>query len=235
MQRRSVNFGKVNKSMYFRLTVVLLLSTLISCATQRSTQPEISAPSREGISLNDPVLVSVLDARSGESKSNDAAPVLEKNLKEVYGNSIKLTDYFAEVPKGQVAVRVRLKANEANFGSRIVSTTSVENSYSTARAEASNTWLSLVVTASKSQTTLSSSITTEGWWVGTSWIELKVVDRRGGERNEFSIPVVAEKKRSNTLGYKTAKKVTEEAWAQVEQQFLQVMDEVLTTVRNQQE
>jgi hypothetical protein len=180
-------------------------------------------------------LVSVLDARPADQKSDDAASVLEKDLTNVYRNSIELTNYFAEVPEDRVAVRVRLKANEATFGSRIVSTSSVEQSFSTAQAEASSTWSSVLVTASETQTTLGTTVQTEGWWVGTSWVELKIVDNRGSTRSEFKIPIVAEKKRSNTLGYRTANKVTEETWSQAEQQLLQVMDEVLLTIQNQQD
>lgn len=218
---------------FFYTVLVLLVTT--GCATQRSSQPRISASSRSGLSVDTPVLVSVLDARSSGSQSGDAASVLEKDLRTIYGNSIKLTDYFAEVPEGRAAMRIRLKANEATFGSRIVSTSSVEQSFSTARAEASSAWSSVLVTASETQTTLGSTVQTEGWWIGTSWVELKIVDNRGGTRGEFKIPIVAEKKRSNTLGYRTANKVAEEAWSQVEQQLLQVMDEVLLTIRSQQE
>lgn len=216
------------------LSVVLMALVLFGCATQRSSQPRITASSRSSLSVDTPILVSVLDARSTDAKSDDAASILEKDLKDVYGNSIELMDYFGEVPEGRVAVRVRLKANEANFGSRIVSVSTIEQSYSTAHAEASSAWSSVVATASETQTTLGSSVATEGWWIGTSWIELQVVDHRGGERNQFTIPIVAEKKRSNTLGYRTASKVTDEAWSSVEQQFVQVMDEVLIALRAQQ-
>jgi hypothetical protein len=216
------------------LAAMVLLVTA-GCATQRSSQPRITASPRTGLSVDSPILFSVFDARSSDSKSSDAASVLEKDLKKVYRGSIESTEYFSEVPEGRVAVKVRLKANKANFGSRIVSTSTVEQSFSTARAEASSAWSSVVVTASETQTTLGSTVQTEGWWVGTSWVELKIIDNRGDSRSEFTIPVIAEKKRSNTLGYRTANKVTEEAWSRVEQQLLQVMDEVLLTVRNQQE
>lgn len=219
--------------MKIRLAVVLSLLLVVGCATQRSSQPRISASPRTGISLNTPVLVSVLDARSTDSKSDDAASVLEKDLKEVYGSSIELTDNFAEVPEDRVAVRIRLKANEANFGSRIISVSSIQQSYSSAQAQASGAWSSVVVTASKNRTTLGSSVATEGWWVGTSWIDLKVIDIRDAEKSQFTIPLVAEKKRSNTFGYRTANKVTEEAWGQVQQQLLQVIDEVLLAVRGE--
>lgn len=217
--------------MHSRLFAILFVLTLVGCATQRSSQPRISASPRTSISIETPVLVSVLDARSTDTKSDNAASILKKDLKGVYGSSIELVDYFSEVPEGRVAVRVRLKANEANFGSRIVSGSTIEQSYSTAQAEASSAWSSVVVTASETQTTLGSSVATEGWWIGTSWIDLQVVDHRGGERNQFTIPIVAEKKRSNTLGYRTASKVTDEAWSSIEQQLVQVMDEVLMALR----
>jgi len=217
-----------------RLLVLFLVVTMVGCATQRSTQPRISASPRTGISLETPVLVSVLDARSVDDKSGDAAAMLASDLKAVYGKSIELVDYFAEVPEGRVALRMRLKANKATFGSRIISVSTIEQTYSTAQAEASSSWSSVVVTASETQTMLGSSVATEGWWIGTSWVELQVVDHRGGERRQFELPIVAEKKRSNTMGYRTASKVTGEAWGRVEQQLVQVVDEVLMALRSQQ-
>lgn len=178
------------------------------------------------------MLCPLLRALKADSKFDDAASVLEKDLKTVYGGSIELTEYFAEVPEDRVTVRIRLKSNEANFGSRIISVSSIQQSYSSAQAQASGAWSSVVVTASENRTTLGSSAT-EGWWVGTSWIDLKVIDNRDKKRSQFTIPLVAEKKRSNTFGYRTASNVTEETWGQVQQQLLQVMDEVLISVRSE--
>lgn len=213
---------------------VLLLLALAGCATQRTSQPRITATPRSGLSLQRPILVSVLDARSSSSKSEDAGQVLEEDLKKVYGSSIELADYFSEVPEGRVALRLRLKANEANFGSRILSVSTIEQSYTEAESEVVGPWSSVVATASSTNTTLGTSIVGEGWWVGTSWIEFTVIDHRGDQRKRFSVPIVAEQKRQNTFGYQTADQVTEDAWGQVEQQLLQLMDKVVMTVRNRE-
>jgi hypothetical protein len=215
------------------ITVIVIILVSFGCATQRTTQPRISASPRTNISLETPILVSVLDARSVATKSNDSASILEKDLKSIYGDSIKIFDYFDKVPDDRVALRIRLMANEANFGSRIISASSIEQSYSTAQAEASSAWSSVIATASKTQTTLGSSFLAEGWWIGTSWIELQVIDQRQ-KKNEFKIPIVAEKKRSNTFGYSTANKVVDETWSDVEQQLLQVIDKVILSIRARQ-
>jgi hypothetical protein len=217
-----------------KLIFVIIFFIIAGCATQRISQPRISASPRTNISLETPLLVSVFDARSVDTESDNAASILEKDLKDVYGNSIILFDYFDKVPNDRVALRIRLKANEANFGSRIISASNIKQSYSTAQAQASSAWSSVVVTASKTQTTLSSTFAAEGWWIGTSWVELQVIDRRKKKRNQFKIPIVAEKKRSNTFGYSTANKVIEETWNHVEQQLLQVVDEVLISIRANQ-
>jgi hypothetical protein len=209
---------------------VIALLSISACATQRSSQPRVTASER-GIELNTPVLVSVLDARGGDAQ--DAAPQLKTDLTSVYGDAIETTDYFAEIPDDRVAVRIRLKANDATFGSRIISVSTVEQSYATAQAKASGPWSSVVGTASSQSTMLSSTVQTEGWWIGTSWMKITVVDRRGSTPQEMTLPLVAETKRSNTFGYRTASRVTDESWSDIERQLIQIMDQVLMTVRQQ--
>jgi hypothetical protein len=64
-------------------------------------------------------------------------------------------------------------------------------------------------------------------------MKITVVDRRGSTPQEMALPLVAETKRSNTFGYRTASRVTDESWSDIERQLIQIMDQVLMTVRQQ--
>lgn len=223
---------------FLRITFLLALGAVlfstVGCATKRTVLPKISVSPRTSLQVETPVLVSVLDARTQKDEDKDVVRTLKEGLSEAYGNSIEWTDYFTKVPDGRTAVKIHLKANEANFGSRIVSATSVSNSFTTARAQASDGWGSVVATASAEQTTLGSAFAAEGWWIGTSWLNLEIVDKRSSQVERLSIPLVAETKKSNTWGYRSGDAAANEAWSQVGQQLIQVMDKVLVTVRNQE-
>lgn len=217
----------------FFASVVILFGT-VGCATKRTVLPEISASPRTSLQVETPVLVSVLDARTQKEESKKVVETLKEGLSQTYGNSIEWADYFAQVPDGRTAVKIRLKANEATFGSRVVSATSISNSFTTARAQVSDGWSPVVATASAEQTTFGSAFSAEGWWIGTSWLNLEVVDKHGSQTERFSVPLIAEKKKSNMYGYSSGDAAANEAWSRVGQQLIQVMDKVLITVRDQE-
>ena len=75
---------------------------------------------RRGLNLTTPVIFSVLDARTNKEKSQEIITNIQNGLTNVYGNSLEWTEYFEEIPAGKVAVKIRLKASEANFGVRYV-------------------------------------------------------------------------------------------------------------------
>jgi hypothetical protein len=215
------------------LTMLVFLS-LIGCATQRIILPKISEAPRSNLRLGTPVLISVLDARTTKEASEEVIASLKNGLSQTYGNSIQWIEFFEEVPSGRVAVKIRLKANEANFGSRIISAVSVKDTFTTVHAQVSYYWNSLVATALARQTTLGTTFVAEGWWVGTAWLQLEIHDTRGEHVEQVSLPIVAEQKESNTWGYRSGDKAARKAWNSASQQLIQILDAILIMVRDQE-
>lgn len=148
--------------------------------------------------------------------------------------SVEWFEYFERIPEDRVVIRIRLNANEANFGSRIITETSIQNSISNTQATVSGFWNPIVVVASNQQSILSSNIATEGWWIGTSWLELEIIDKRNTNDESFSFPIVAEHRESNTLGYRSATNAVNRSWSLVSQHLIEIFDRVLITVRDQE-
>lgn len=211
---------------------LILIFLIISCSTQRVIVPQISETPRSSIKLNNPVLFSILDARTTKEKSAEVVKSIRNGLKNTYGTSLKWVDFFSQTPQRNVSVKIRLKANEANFGSRIVSVANIQNTFSSLFATVSNSWNQVIVTASHQQTTLGNSFYAEGWWIGTSWIELEIIDNSIGKFERISFPIVAEHKESNMWGYRSATKAASQSWSIVSQQLIQVMDTILITLRD---
>ena len=215
------------------IMIIITFCFFTSCSTQRVIIPQISETPRTSIKLNRPVLFSILDARTTKEKSSEVIASIKNGLKNTYGKSLNWFDYFSPIPVKYVAVKIRLKANEANFGSRIISVTNMENTFSSLIATVSNNWNQVIVKASHQQTTLGNSFYAEGWWIGSSWIELEIFDNSKGKLEKITFPIIAENKESNTWGYRSANKAASKSWNIVSQQLIQVMDTILINLRSQ--
>ena len=216
-----------------QLVPLLVLLYTIGCATQRAGLPEINDAPRRGLNLVKPVIFSVLDARINKEKSRETLARIRDGLTHVYGNSLEWAEYFDEIPSGKVAVKIRLKANEAIFGLRLVPVAYVQNSLSSTLAITSNNWTNVVSVASTQQTLLGRSFVPQGWWIGTSWLEIEIFDKRVGNAEKVNFPIVAEQTEPNTWGYKSASKATNKSWGIVSQHFLQILDTVFLDLRDQ--
>jgi hypothetical protein len=221
--------------MKFRLIAILVLVPLglIGCTTNRSSIPEISEPQRVGLELRQPLLISVLDSRSEKPKSKAVVSALENGITNAYGSAVKLVPYYDQAPDDHVIVRIRLMANSANFGSRVISSMTINNSINTARATTSDFWRP-VITVATEQSSVSHSFTTEGWWVGTSWLEIELEDTRFDTSERITVPIVAEEKVSNTFGYRSARKASERSWSLASQQLFRLMDSLIIALRDQE-
>ena len=182
--------------------------------------------------MNQPVLFSVFDARSDKSNSEEVTAAIERGVERAYGSVVEQVGHFAPVPEGRVAVRIRLMANGADFGSRMVSATAISNSFATARAQSSDFWQP-VVTVAAEQSSFTAAFETEGWWVGTSWLEIEIHDERGTEAERITLPIVAEERESNTFGYRSAGRASEKAWVRASQPLFHIMDTLLVPLRDQ--
>lgn len=219
------------KNLIILLLVVLLHS--LGCAVQRVAIPEIRDTPRKGLNLSKPVIFSVVDARSNKERSQEAITSIRNGLFYIYGNSLKWAEYFEKIPAGNVAVKIRLKANEANFGVRRVPIAYVQNRFSSTLAVVPNNWVNVVSVASTQQTLLAMSFVPQGRWIGTSWLEVEIVDKRVGDSESVNFPIVAEQEEPNTWGYKSASKATNKSWGMVSQHLLQILDSMFLALRDQ--
>ncbi len=215
------------------MAVIIALAGISGCATERNITPTLSGPHRSGLDLKPPVLCSVFDGRANKEPKNAAEQLLE-DLKRIYGSSIEPCNYFTKTPKGRVAVRIRLVVLGATFGNRLISTVAFANAVSSAQGSAIGPWRTVVGNISAQQTLFAGSFSGEGWWNGAAWIDLEVQDYRGAEPINFTLPVVAEHRESNMLGYSSGDKAARIAWQQVSVQLTRALDTIFRTIRDQQ-
>lgn len=157
---------------------------------------------------------------------------MREGLSQAYGKSLLWVPYFEETPPGEIALRIRILACGADFGSRLVVASALASASSTGSASASTPWGPVLAEASSQQTLLASGFSGEGWWIGTSWLELQVEDRRFSKRDALLFPIVAENRQSNLWGYRSANQAAQHAWSTVAQGLVRVIDILLVTVRD---
>ncbi len=222
-----------------RVAAAILLAIAASiafagCATHRGVVPTVSEAPRPILSLRTPILVSILDGRAEKSNTEETVAAIQGGLCSAYGSSIELVDFFTETPADRVAVRLRILALGADFGSRVVSGVAIATESGTMEVRACADWRPILLTATSSQTVFASSFSGEGWWIGAAWVDLAVQDRRRGRDLRFSIPFVAETKESNTWGYASASRAAEAAWRAIWPRIMQTFDSVLLKVRDEE-
>lgn len=82
-----------------RVSVGLLaLVAASACATHRTIIPRISESPREGLSLQRPLRVALLDARPEKLDSDEAVSSMREGLSQAYGKSLLWVPYFEETP-----------------------------------------------------------------------------------------------------------------------------------------
>lgn len=225
----------MTKINHMKITVlaIIVLAAFCGCTTERHIAPTISEPPRTGLELNPPILGAVFDGRATH-EPKDAVSQLQTDLSRIYGPSIEWDGYFTKTPQGRVAVRVRIVMLGASFGSRLVSSTAFANAVSSAQTGATGPWGSVVGNVTAQQSVLAGSLSGEGWWNGSAWIDLEVQDCRGTAPISFTLPIVAEHRESNIWGYSSGDKATRIAWQRVSAQLTRALDTILRTVRDQE-
>ena len=213
--------------------LLMVLAAFTRCATERHISPTLSEAPRSGLDLRPPILAAVFDGRATQ-EPKDAASQLQADLTRIYGSSIEWNDYFTKTPPGRVAVRIRIVILGGTFGSRLISAMAFANAVSSAQGSATGPWGPVVGSLSSQQSVLAGSLSGEGWWNGTAWVDLEVQDHRGAEPISFTMPIVAEHRESNMWGYASGDKAARIAWQQVGVQVTRVMDTIFRIVRDQQ-
>ena len=215
------------------LIVLAAIATLgFGCSTSRDFVPTIQSAPRPAFGLRSPVVIALLDGRTSSATQESPEPALRRDLDRIYGQAIRWQSYFAKPESGTVVVKVRILALGAEFGSRVLSSTTISQAISTAQAQATGPWGTVVVNASGQQSLLATTFSTQGWWVGSAWLEVSVTDNRRVPATSFSVPLAAEHAESNTWGYASATRASERAWNRVAPGLIAVLDDVLVTVRD---
>jgi hypothetical protein len=219
---------------HLKITIVAMiaLSAFGGCVTERHIAPTLSEPPRTGLELKPPIIGAVFDGRATQDPK-DAASQLQADLSRIYGTSIEWDSYFTKTPHGRVAVRVRIVTLGASFGSRLVSSTVFANAVSSAQSSATGPWGSAVGNVSAQQSVMAGSLSGEGWWNGAAWIDLEVQDYRGCKPINFTLPIVAEHRESNMLGYSSGDKAARIAWERASVQLTRAMDTIFRAIRDQ--
>jgi hypothetical protein len=204
-----------------------------SCSTYKNYSPSVTEVSRNGLSLRQPVIVSVFDGRGNREGGQDPAQNIKGGIKKAYPQAVTFSDYFSPTPSGRVRIRIRIQELGSQFGSRIVSGVAIANQYGTASALATDGWNTVVAHAQSQQTTFGSAMAAEGWWIGTAWLEVMVDDKRANKNISFAFPIVSEHRESNVWGYGSAQAATKRAWSTASAQLFSTIDNVLLKVKEQ--
>jgi hypothetical protein len=209
----------------------LIIALVAGCTTYKNYSPNITEPTRSGLVVNPPVLVSVFDGRGNREGSNKPDQDLIRGIRGAYPNAVQIVDYFSPTPSGRVRVRIRVQELGAQFGNRIVSGVAIQSQFTRASGSATDGWNTVVAQAAAQQNTFGSAIATEGWWVGTAWLEVQVEDKRRGRNIDFTLPLVSEHRESNTWGFASAQAASKRAWSTVSAKLFSTLDNVLIKAR----
>ncbi len=206
---------------------------LAGCAAERFALPLISAGPREGLFLETPILVSLVDGRVDTA---EARPVetLQAELSRIYGSNLEWVPLGDATPPDRVAVRFRIRALGASFGSRFTPPAVFLNAIQQSNHNALGPWGWVVNSATSTTTGFAESAAT-GWWYGTAWIDFELQDNRSTPSIYFKIPLAADRKKWNLWGYASGDEAASLAWNNVAIQLTQTLDNVLRVVRDGEE
>ena len=110
------------------------LVVLSGCSTYKNYSPSVDEPSRDGLSLRQPVIVSVFDGRGNREGGQNPAQNIKAGIQKAYPEAVTFSDYFSPTPSGRVRIRIRIQEIGSQFGSRIVSGVAIANQYGRASA-----------------------------------------------------------------------------------------------------
>lgn len=208
---------------YFYLLPFLLL---ISCQTYRSIVPSIAGTPRYELKLKDPIIIALKDSRANTEQSTEVITSLKSGLRAIYGNNIEFQPFFESTGDNQVAIKINIKEIGAKFGIRSIQYQSYMNQVTAVSSSVSNTWGSAVSTAIVSQPVPVVSYSSEGYWIGTSYLDISLVDNLHQEKRIYNFPYAGEDKQSNAFGYKSADIAAQNSWNKVSSGLLDFIDAI---------
>jgi hypothetical protein len=209
------------------LLLFFIIALVTGCQTHRSIIPTINASPRSGIVLKKPINISIKDGRATPDNSVKTVDTLIAGLVSTYQTAIKIVPYFSAAEDSSIEIKINIMEVGAQFGARYITYTTVHNELLVASSAVSTKWGTAVSTAIISQPIYDETIVTEGWWVGTSYLQITFVDNSTNTNTIYNFPIVAEDTQSNTLGYKSAKIATTNSWNKASSSLLNFIDAVI--------
>jgi hypothetical protein len=214
------------------LGVSILIFIPVGCATNKAFTPTpIEDESRSELQVTPPLLVSLVDIRGDQEDKDAILQTVKSSLTRIYGSSIQWTSPFAKIPDNRVAAHLSIKQMSSEFGIRRVSVPVILENNQTAIAAAGDYWHGSVAAITSKQQTLAQTEMAQGYWVGTAWINVRLVDNRKGAT--FNIPLVSEATENNTWGYASATSAGRSAWRKITPQLINLFDTVLMKLRDE--
>ncbi len=212
--------------------MAVLWLALIGCATERPFLPQIEPPPRAPVVLRQPLRFSILDDRRKKHDSEAVVEALRTGMASAYGSAFEWTPYFQPTPEGAIAIRIRLLACQAQFGSVLRPSTGV---YSPAHRPArdSPVWRNVTVVATGMNSALVTGIPALGWWIGVAWVSVEVDDQRF-DKIRFTVSLARETKEPNDDGYRSADRASRRAWGALSNDLIRLLDAIGVAVRDRE-
>ncbi len=210
--------------------LVFSVPLLSGCASERFGLPLLSANPRNGLSLETPILASLVDDRVDTTDSNTLG-ALQAELTRVYGANLEWIPFWDAIPPDRVAVRFQIRAFGASFGSKLMSPDGFPQAQQGTMRTDLGPW-SWVVSSSTGATPDFAQSAATGWWYGTAWIDFELQDNRSSPPIYFTFPLAAEEAKWNLWGYASGDEAAALAWDNVAIQLTKALDNVLRVVRD---
>jgi hypothetical protein len=209
--------------------IILLASACIlfsSCKTYQSIVPTISGDPRRNLNLENPIILSFKDSRPNKEKSLVVKENLRSDLKKIYGENVTFQSYYDKTPNNYICIKINIKEVGAKFGVRTIEFNTYKTRITTVSSEVSSYWGDAVSTTIISQPVIQKNYSAEGYWVGTSYLQIKLVDKFHQQNKIFNFPFAAENKKSNVQGYRSGKVAAKKSWERVSSNLLELIDSI---------
>ena len=167
-----------------------------------------------------------MDSRQDTKNSEQVIQSLQSGLKSTYGSNVIFKSYFDKTDDKSVAIKINIKEIGSQFGIRTIQYQTYRNQITAVSSSVSTYWGSAVATAIVSQPVIQNNFSAEGYWVGTSYLDISLVDNFHSVKGIYNFPFAAEDTRSNTFGYKTASASAQTSWNKVSSALLSLIDDV---------
>lgn len=206
------------------ITVLVLFVT--SCQTQLNIVPIFSGAPRYDMHLKTPIVIAIKDSRPTSENSVQEIETLKSNLKTIYGENVVFRSYFDKTEKNEIALKINIKEVGATFGIRVLQYQSYCNQIAVASSGVFTNWGGAVSTAIISQPIIKNNYIASGYWIGTSYLEIEMIDKFNNGDNVYTFPFVAEDTQNNTWGYRSGKIAAENSWRKVSSHLFNLIDSI---------